>query len=225
MLVIKDLFAGYVKSESNQILKGVNLKVSEGAIIGVLGRNGSGKSTLAKTICGLVPYVTKGDILYKGKTLLGLATHQIAKQGIGFFQQGGIIFPNLSTYENLKFAAGSLNKSETAKRIEELSRSFELLQKPSRLKMKATYLSGGEKHQLALAMIIFNKPEFLILDEPSAGLSPANQKAMYEILNVIKDSHKTTMLIIEQNVELAKEFCEKTIILNNGKFETNILNN
>lgn len=225
MLEIVDLYAGYVKADTAHILKGVNLSIKAGDAVGVLGRNGSGKSTLAKAICGIVPYITKGEILYKDKSLVGIPVHKRTEMGIGFFQQGGIVFPNLTANENLIISSRNMSKVETQKRQLELSKSFELLRKPDRLKMKATFLSGGEKHQLALAMVIFKNPELLILDEPSAGLSPVNQKAMYAILESIRRSEKTTMLIIEQNVELAKGFCDKTIILNNGNFENNLVNN
>jgi branched-chain amino acid transport system ATP-binding protein len=220
MLEVKKLYAAYTKSDKNQILKGIDLSVSKGHTVGILGRNGSGKSTLAKAICGMVPYI-QGDIIFNGSQLSGLSTYAIARQGIGFFLQGGIIFPNLTTQENLNFAAGKMNKKDAEARQKELGGWFEILRQSSRLKMKATYLSGGEKHQLALAMILFNKPQFLILDEPSAGLSPANQKAIYDILYKIREEANVTMLIIEQNVQLAKKFTENIKILNNGEFIIN----
>jgi ABC-type branched-subunit amino acid transport system ATPase component len=213
MLTIRNLYAGY--SKENPILKGINLTVDNGDIIGILGRNGSGKSTLAKAICGLVPYV-KGEIQLDGIPISGLPTYVIAKLGIGFFQQGGRIFPNLSVYENIAFAAGSLSKNEMDARLQEISVWFKLLQNSDRLKINASYLSGGEKHQLALAMVLIQKPNFLILDEPSAGLSPGNQKVLYESLNEIKRTTKLTQLIIEQNIGFAEEFCENLVILQNG---------
>lgn len=225
MLEILDLYAGYQKEDTSQILKGANLRVEHGNSVGVLGRNGSGKSTLAKSIFGLVPYIYSGKINFKDKSLIGIPVCNRQALGIGYFQQGGVVFPNLKVSENLLFAASGMSRYKAKERITELTEYFELLKKPDRLRMKATYLSGGEKHQLALAMVLFGKPEFLILDEPSAGLSPVNQKAMYKILRDIKDSENTTMLIIEQNVELAKGFCDRTLILNNGVFENNLVYN
>ena len=160
MLTINNLYAGYNKE--NPILKGINLTVERGEVIGILGRNGSGKSTLAKSICGLVPYI-KGDIMLDGIPLNGLHTFKIAKMGIGLFLQGGRVFPNLSVYENIIFAMGSTRKKDFDERFNEISSRFELLKKPDRLKLKASYLSGGEKHQLALAMILIQKPKLLIL--------------------------------------------------------------
>jgi ABC-type branched-subunit amino acid transport system ATPase component len=214
MLIIRNLYAGYKKDSS--IINGLNLHITKGKAVGILGRNGSGKSTLAKAICGLVPF-TKGDILLEGKSIVGLSSFQIARLGVGFFQQGGRVFPNLSVYENIVFAAGSLSKKEIEIRLDEIGAWFKFLLKTDRLKLNASYLSGGEKHQLALAMVMIQKPKFLILDEPSAGLSPSNQKTIYQILQGIKESTKTTLLIIEQNKLIVKDFCDELVLLKCGK--------
>ena len=222
MLTISNLYAGYTKD--HPILKGINLTVGDGKVTGILGRNGSGKSTLAKAICGLVPF-TEGDILLDGTQIASLPTHELAKLGIGFFQQGGRVFPNLTVSDNITFAAGSLNKIEYIERLNEIKGWFELLRKPDRLKLNASFLSGGEKHQLALAMVLIQKPKFLILDEPSAGLSPSNQKILYDSLIVMQQNTNLSILVIEQNVALAAEFCEATYILQNGYFNNTTLLN
>ena len=206
MLIIKNLYAGYTKD--NPILKGIDLTVDKGQVVGILGRNGSGKSTLAKAICGLVSH-TKGDILFEGRQLLGLPSYKVANLGVGYFQQGGRVFPSLTVLENLNFTARHMKQNERKIRLEEVKEWFELLQKDDRTRLKSSYLSGGEKHQLALAMVLLQKPRFLILDEPSAGLSPANQIAIYDILNKIRQEENLTMMVIEQNVELAKAFAYK----------------
>jgi len=218
MLNISNLYAGYTKE--NPVLKGIDLDINQGDVVGILGRNGSGKSTLAKAICGLVPYV-EGKIELEGSPIAGLPAHETAHRGVGFFQQGGRIFPNLTVQENLAFAAAQMDKSRQHERTEELTNWFDLLQKPERRKLKATYLSGGEKHQLALAMVLIQKPRFLILDEPSAGLSPRYQSALYEALERVRSSEQLTMMIIEQNVELAMGFAQKTLRLNIGKIDIN----
>lgn len=215
MLQIKNLYAGYTKEKP--ILKGIDLVVEKGQVIGILGRNGSGKSTLAKAICGLVPY-TEGEIILNGKSIMGLSTNRITAEGLGFFLQGGRIFPNLTVKENLVFAGREMGKRKMEQRKEEMSDWFELLQKKDRLQLKASYLSGGEKHQLAMAMVIMRKPVFLILDEPSAGLSPGNQANMYKALGLVRSAEQLTMMVIEQNVELAKEFSEQVLNLDNGSF-------
>ncbi len=218
MLQIKNLYAGYAKEKP--ILKGVDLVVEKGQVIGILGRNGSGKSTLAKSVCGLVPYV-EGEIILNGKSIMGLSTNRITAEGLGFFLQGGRIFPNLTVGENLAFAGRELGKRIINQRKEEMSDWFELLQKKDRTKLKASYLSGGEKHQLAMAMVLIRKPIFLILDEPSAGLSPGNQAAMYRALERVKSAEQLTMMVIEQNVELAREFTDNVSKLINGIFTDN----
>jgi ABC-type branched-subunit amino acid transport system ATPase component len=214
MLKISNLYAGYTKG--NPILKGIDLDIDKGDIVGILGRNGSGKSTLAKAVCGLTPYIN-GEIVFDSVHITGRQPYEIASLGIGFFQQGGCIFPNLTVEENLTFAVANHNKN---KKINDLGDYFEIFKNPERLKLKASYLSGGEKHQLALAMVLIQEPKFLILDEPSAGLSPNNQKAIYTILKNIKEFN-ITMLIIEQNVELVKSFAKRSLQLINGKFENN----
>jgi len=219
MLRIENLEAGY--TPNNLILKGVDIHLQQGDVVGILGRNGSGKSTLAKAICGLLPTIKNGEILFKGHSLVDLPSHKISRLGIGFFQQGGTIFPNMSVQENLLVAFDKMKEAEFNKRITELSEWIELLQKKDRLNMKASYLSGGEKHQLAMAMVLFRKPKLLILDEPSAGLTPANQAAIYDILRKIREDEESTMLIIEQNVLLVNAFAEKTIELRNGKILIN----
>lgn len=213
MLEIKNITASYYKN--NPILNDINLSVASGDIIGILGRNGSGKSTLAKTICGLVPYV-QGIIEFEGNQINGLASHKIANMGIGLFFQGGRILPNLSVYENILFSSGTFNKMKFSERFKEISEWIELLNNKSRLNLKASYLSGGEKHQLALAMVIFKKPKLLILDEPSAGLSPINQTELYKILQHLKEQSSQTMIIIEQNTQFATDFCSKVLTVNNG---------
>jgi len=213
MLIINDLKAGYTKE--NPILKGINLNIKDGEVIGILGRNGSGKSTLVKAICGLVPYC-EGEIFLDGKLISGLPTFKISRLGIGLFQQGGRVFPNLTVKENIDFTASTRSNNEKNKKIGEISYQFEVLSKLNRLKLKSSYLSGGEKNQLALAMILINKPKMLIFDEPSAGLSPSNTRAMYEVILKFREKNQTTILFIEQNVEIAVKNCNYIYQLSNG---------
>lgn len=222
MLIIKDLYAGY--TWENPTLKGINLTVDDGEVVGILGRNGSGKSTLAKAICGMVPCV-KGEILLNGKSLNGLSTHNIIQLGVGLFQQGGRIFPNLTTQENMFFALDKRKSKERQQIINELGRRFEIFRKPDRLMLKASYLSGGEKHQLALAMIIVQKPQFLILDEPSAGLSPGNANEVYRILYPMFKNTGLSCLLIEQNPTFTVKFCQRIMSIREGIFAEDVNTN
>lgn len=219
MLELKNIFAGY--TEGNPILKGVDLTISENDVVAVIGQNGSGKSTLAKSIMNLVPHI-EGNILFEGQSINKKSTSEIAKLGIGFFIQGGSIFPNLTTQENLDFASINLKSYEKGKREKEIKEYFELFRNASRAELKASYLSGGEQHQLALAMLVVNKPKLLILDEPSAGLSPKNVQNLYLSLEKIKKNEKQSILLIEQNIRSALGFCERILVLQLGKLNKEI---
>ena len=139
--------------------------------------------------------------------------------------QGGRIFPHLTVEENLNFAGINLAKNKLYKRKDVIKAYFDLFKsaKNGRLNLLASYLSGGEQHQLALAMVLMKNPKFLILDEPSAGLSPGSVKKLYEILGKIKDEEKIGILLIEQNVQVANEFSKKLALLEHGMInKTNI---
>jgi len=138
------------------------------------------------------------------------------------FQERGI-FPHLTVEENLAFAGMELPKKEFRVRKEEVTSYFDLFKNTSngRLKMEASYLSGGEQHQLALAMVLMKKPKLLILDEPSAGLSPGNVKRLYEILGKMKDEERISILLIEQNVKFADRFSNRISLLQEGKLQAN----
>ena len=129
--------------------------------------------------------------------------------------QGGRVFPHLTVEENLNFAGMEFSKKELQKRKDEIKQYFDLF-KNGRFNLEASYLSGGEQHQLALAMLIMRKPNFLILDEPSAGLSPGNVKRLYEILKTLKKNWEISILLIEQNVKMAFEFGDEVLLLRNG---------
>ena len=130
------------------------------------------------------------------------------------------IFPHLNVEESLTFAGMGLPKKELRIRKEEVTSYFDLFKDTGngRLKMEASYLSGGEQHQLALAMVLMKKPKLLILDEPSAGLSPGNVKQLYKILEKIKEK-KMSILLIEQNVQIAYNFSDKLVLLEKGILE------
>lgn len=213
MLSINNLYAGY--TEDNPILKGLNLTVEDGEVIGILGRNGSGKSTLAKAILGMIPYLD-GEIRFNENPLLGKQPFQIARMGIGYFQQGARIFGNLTTKENLDFASSEICRTDRADRFEKMKDWFEILQKPGSLGIKASYLSSGEKHQLALAMVFIQSPELLILDEPSSGLSQSNSHFLLNLLRNAMDGKLKNILLIEQNQNFAKAICSRLLLVENS---------
>lgn len=212
MLKLSNITASYIKE--NMILKSINLAVSENEVVAIVGQNGSGKSTLAKSVMNLVPYID-GEVIFNSEDISKKETPAVSKGGIGFFMQGGKIFPNLTVEENLIFASSHLNKKDYTERLNTIKTYFELFNN-GRMNLKASYLSGGEQHQLALAMVLMNKPKFLILDEPSAGLSPANVKSLYNALNKIKENEVKSILIIEQNVNAAIDFSDRIVLLQEG---------
>ena len=218
MLKIENIYGGY--RENTPILKAINLIVNQNETVAIVGQNGAGKSTLAKAIINMIPFIS-GNIYFKGQNITKKRTQKIINSGLYYFMQGGRIFPHLSVEKNLSFAGMSLSKKEFLKQKEDIKSYFDVFKNSQngRLSLKASYLSGGEQHQLALAMIIMKNPEFLILDEPSAGLSPGNVKRLYDCLRKIKEDRKISILLIEQNVQFAYKFSDRVTLLKQGKIE------
>jgi ABC-type branched-subunit amino acid transport system ATPase component len=210
MLQIKNLRGGYIKD--SEILQSLNLEVTKSDAVGIIGLNGSGKSTLAKAIMNTLPY-RSGEIYFNGEDISKKSTQELSDLGITFFMQGGKVFDDLSVWDNL------LLTCENKKNIEEIQKYFVLLQvsKKQLTKMRADRLSGGERHQLALAMCLLKVPSMLILDEPSAGLSPKAVNNLYFTLNLLREEKDLTILLIEQNVAKAIDFCTSVNLLREGK--------
>lgn len=210
MLQVKNLSGGYV--EGSDILQGVDLDVAKGESVGIIGLNGSGKSSLAKAILNILPYCN-GEITYAGADITGKSTQELSEMGIALFMQGGRVFDELSVYENLLFAAKSRHE------IDSIREYFVFLRRNiAKLhKMRADKLSGGERHQLALAMTVLREPTLLILDEPSAGLSPLSVDEIYFSLGLLRERTGLTTILIEQNVARAVEFCNRVEMLQEGR--------
>nr|NQU93459.1 ATP-binding cassette domain-containing protein [Bacteroidota bacterium] len=216
MLELQNIQAGYRKG--HWIIDGINLTVGKGETLGVIGKNGSGKSTLAKAIMNMAPQ-REGQILFNGKNITRYTTPKITKEGIGYFMQGGEVFPNLTTRDNLVFAGREQKKHDFTARLKQVKSYIAFLRHEDKLNLKASYLSGGEKHQLALAMVLIQNPTFIILDEPSAGLSMSNVKLLYETLDKIRQAEEMTLLVIEQNLPKVFEFAGRIIRIRNKHLE------
>lgn len=216
LLTIKDLKAGYIKN--NYVLKGIYLTIHKKETVAIVGKNGAGKSTLAKAILNIAPII-HGEIKLKNNTIFDketrYETNRIISQGIGYFIQGGKIFPNLSVEENLRFAGLKLDRLHYKSKIESIKKYFGVLLDK---RMKASFLSGGEQHQLALAMVMMREPELLLLDEPSAGLSPINRNKLFDIIHRISRDRDIGILLIEQNVKIAVDYSDRILKLELGKF-------
>lgn len=210
LLEIRDLQGGYVQYD---ILQGINLTIQSGETVGIIGLNGSGKSTLAAAIMNMLPY-RKGDIYYQGEDITSLPTWKLPSCGIAMMQQGGRVFPSLSVMEHLELVLGR----ETKTGMERLAEMVPLLAKPKhKLRhMMADHLSGGQKHQLALAMTLALNPSLMILDEPSAGLTPRAIDDMYLIIDAICRQEGTAILLIEQVVAKAVEHSNRCLLIQLG---------
>lgn len=216
LLEIKGLYGGYEKDVN--ILQGIDLTVAEGEAVGIIGLNGSGKSTLGKAVMNLIPF-REGSIVYDGQHVEGRSTSELAQMGMSLMHQGGAVFPNLSVWQNLQLALGSVSRTAETQNFVSLLSVIPLLQRPKKELMRtmADKLSGGQRHELALAMTLARQPKLVILDEPSAGLSPKAVEEMYGMLGKIRKVLGITVLLIEQNVTRAVGFCERCVMLGQGR--------
>lgn len=212
ILKISGLVGGYVPGL--KILRGVDLTLEQGEALGIIGLNGSGKSTLGRAIMNLLPW-RDGTIIFENKSIMDVSTDTLALNGIAIMQQGGQVFRELSVYENLQIAFGHI-KDNAYK--EELKSIIPLLALPeNELKSKmADKLSGGQRHQLSLAMTLAQRPRLVILDEPSAGLSPKSVESMYNILETVRKKMNVSIILIEQNINKAIHFCDRSLLIQQG---------
>ena len=210
ILECNGIAAGYVKGLN--ILQGVDLVVSEGEIVSIIGPNGAGKSTLLKAIMGLIN-VSAGRFYINGSDKTNLPTHKIVNQGVGYVPQVENVFPSLSIEENIEIGAWSLNKNRKSS-VNKILEDFPMLNE--RKKDKAGNLSGGQRQILALARSLVTSPKLLLLDEPSAGLSPV---AINEVFTTIKEINDkgVSILLVEQNAKRALSFSNRGYVLDQGR--------
>ncbi len=211
LLRVRGLSAGYQPDLS--ILKGVDLTVADGEFVVLLGPNGAGKSTLVKTVAGLVP-VHRGSVTLKGEEISALPAHLRLRHGLAFVPQTENIFARMTIRENLQLAAQILPKQERAERISAMMDTFpDLARRPG---TRAGGLSGGQRQMLAVARALIIDPEVLILDEPSAGLSPLMVSEVFDRLREI-NGKGTTILLVEQNVRAGLEIASRGVVLVEGR--------
>ena len=202
--------AGYVKGLN--ILQGVDLVVYENEIVSIIGPNGAGKSTLLKAIMGLIN-ISGGRFFIEGQEKTNLATHKIVNLGVGYVPQVANVFPSLTIEENLEIGSWSL-KTNKKTALERIYEDFEILK--DRKRDKAGNLSGGQRQILALARALITSPQILLLDEPSAGLSPV---AINEVFSKVKDINESgvAILLVEQNAKRALSFSDRGYVLDQGR--------
>jgi branched-chain amino acid transport system ATP-binding protein len=209
-LLIEGLEAGYEPGLS--IVRDACLNVATGEILAILGPNGAGKSTLVKAVAGLVP-ITKGSNKLFGRDITKVAAHQMVFEGLAFVPQTENVFVNLTIAENLELAA-ALVKANRRERVPPVYAMFPDLERQKTL--PAGQLSGGQRQMLAVARALIAKPRLLILDEPSAGLSPKLVAQVFDKLREVRASG-VTVILVEQNVKAALAIADRAAVLVEGK--------
>ena len=212
MIILKadNITAGYTREVN--ILSDVNLRLQSGQIVSVIGPNGAGKSTLLKTIFGILK-PSNGKISLKNEDITGLKPDKVAKRGISYVPQVDNIFPSLTIQENLEMGA-FIREDDYSPRLNEIYELFPIL--GERKKQKAGQLSGGQRQMVAMGRALMVDPQVLLLDEPSAGLSP---KLVDMIFEKITDINKTgvSMIIVEQNAREALKMADHGYVLATGR--------
>lgn len=204
------LVAGYLPGVN--ILNGANFFADQGELVGIIGPNGAGKSTLLKAIFGLVK-VREGDIKLNGESIANLKANQLVAKGVGFVPQNNNVFPSLTIEENLQMGIFQKPK-EYNERIEFVTSIFAELGK--RLKQRAGSLSGGERQMVAMSRALMMDPQVLLLDEPSAGLSPVRQDEAFIRVSEINKAGVTTIMV-EQNARRCLQISDRAYVLDQGK--------
>ena len=202
--------AGYVKGLN--ILQGVDLIVNEKEIVSIIGPNGAGKSSLLKAIMGIIN-ISGGRFFINGVEKTNTPTHQIVNEGVGYVPQVENVFPSLTIEENLEIGSWSV-KDNIKQSISKIFDDFPMLKE--RQRDKAGNLSGGQRQILALARALVTSPSILLLDEPSAGLSPVAIKEVFEIVKEI-NSRGVAILLVEQNATRALNFSDRGYVLDQGR--------
>ena len=212
MLTIDALAVSY---GAIRALHGISLSVPEGAIVTLIGGNGAGKSTTLRTVSGLVRPLS-GTITYCGERIDGMAPHRIVQRGLCQVPEGRMVFANLTVRENLAMGAYRVRDAAAERR----ERDFVLGMFPrlaEREKQLAGTLSGGEQQMLAIGRALMGLPRFLMLDEPSLGIAPLLVKAIFARIREINQTRGITMLLVEQNANLALEIASHGFVLESGQ--------
>lgn len=196
-------------------LKDISLKVFPGEIVTIIGANGAGKSTTLMATCGIIP-INKGNIFYNGKSILGIAAEKLPVMGLCQVPEGRRIFPRLTVHENLELGAFfRKDRSEIEKDMENAYSLFPDLRE--RHKQQGGTLSGGEQQMLAIARALMSRPRLLLLDEPSLGLAPIFVQKIFDIIHDINQKENTTILLVEQNANLALQTAQRGYVLETGR--------
>ncbi len=198
-----------------QALRGVSLTVEKGKIVTVLGANGAGKSTILKTISGIID-PSKGQIRFEGTEIQGRAPDWIVRHGIGHAPEGREVFALLTVEENLRMGAYTRHDPDgVAKDLEMVYGYFPILRE--RARQEAGLLSGGQQQMLAIGRALLSRPKLMLMDEPSLGLSPLLTQEIFRIIVRINREQGTTILLVEQNANMALEVGDRGYVLEVGR--------
>jgi len=210
ILDVKNLQAGY---GSVQILHGIDIYVERGEFVTIIGPNGCGKSTFIKAIFGLCTFYG-GDVEHNGEDVAGWRTDQLVRRGISYVPQVDNVFPSLTVAENLQMGGNRLSARVLNERIDDSLEMFPDL--ISRMHDLAASLSGGQRQMLAISRALISKPKFLLLDEPTAALSPLFQQQIIDRIDALRQSG-ITVLIVEQNARLSLSRSDRGYVFASGK--------
>jgi branched-chain amino acid transport system ATP-binding protein len=210
LLEARDVVAGYLPGI--EILNGCDIDVADGELVGIIGPNGAGKSTLLKAVFGLVP-VRSGTVTLRGDDITRLRAHELVHRGVGYVPQARNVFPTLTVEDNLRMGSFLKPRVFTARRDELIALLPRL---GERLHQRAGVLSGGERQMLAMSRALMMQPSVLLLDEPSAGLSPLMQDDVFERIAGINEAG-VSVLMVEQNARRCLEIAHRGYVLDQGR--------
>ncbi|MDB6068496.1 MAG: transporter related-protein [Pedosphaera sp.] len=212
MLEVKNLTVNYGAITA---LRGVSLEVKQGDIVTLIGANGAGKTTTLRAISGLIK-AQSGEVLYEGRNIVNTPPHKLVKLGMSHVPEGRMVFANLTVLENLMMGAYLQKDKQVIQ--SELDYVFGVFPRmKERLKQIAGTLSGGEQQMLAIGRALMSKPKFLMLDEPSLGIAPLLVKTIFEKIVEINRQHGISILLVEQNANLALEISTYGYVLETGR--------
>ena len=210
LLKVKDLHVYYGMIHA---IRGISFEVNRGEIVTLIGANGAGKTTTLHTITGLLPS-SGGEVIYNEKNITHVPGYQLVRRGLAHVPEGRRVFSQLSVLQNLELGAFTRrSKEEKAETLKEIYRRFPRLEE--RKNQLAGTLSGGEQQMLAMGRALMSKPEMLVLDEPSMGLSPIYVNEIFDIIKSIHESG-TTVLLVEQNAKKALSIANRAYVLETG---------
>lgn len=211
-LTIRDLCSGYGQI---RVLRDISFSVAEGEVHAVVGANGAGKTTLLSTIAGLIR-PTAGGIALGEADITRAPAHALPGMGLALVPEGGRLFPFMSVQDNLQLGAyGAVSRQETAARLEEMIAIFPIL--GERRTQLAGRLSGGERQMCAVARALMSRPRFLMLDEPSVGLSPLMTEKVLDTVTALARRERLGVVIVEQRVTEALEVADTAHVLDHGR--------